>query len=513
MKIRTAVALLTLMVMAMTDSAALQITQVADQAPDLRVYFVGADDDTTGVTSPAAPGRLFTATLGNSPLKVKAIGPWDKNAGISLVVALDVSASLDKTDFGVLQRQIGELLAAMAPASRVALFTIGAEVRQALPFGPAAAAREAIDRLAPEAQQTALYEAVIATQRYAASASRDLPERHFVLLVTDGIDESRKGFGADEVRQRVAANDAPVFALVLGPPRLSRVQSEAARSLAQIARASGGDAYQATRATVADGLLALMKKATQVEVLVLDCAACAHDSVPRTLRVGLKVADSTRSDERAVRLYPLSAGDPLANPASEAAALPAAAPASTPADVWRHWLKKWWWQIGLIGLTVIVVIGGGIYAWSRTRKPVPVDPDSDSKTSGRDRGGQGDLIIVSASSSRRPEPPPPPAAPSVPELQLTLDVASLGRMHVRIGSGDLVLGRAASADVTVDHDAEASNRHAALFRDKSALVVRDLGSANGTYLNGTRIVRPEPVHDRDLIVVGRTEVRVYFGSL
>jgi pSer/pThr/pTyr-binding forkhead associated (FHA) protein len=81
-----------------------------------------------------------------------------------------------------------------------------------------------------------------------------------------------------------------------------------------------------------------------------------------------------------------------------------------------------------------------------------------------------------------------------------------------VGLADTVFGRAKSADVGMGEDTEASSKHAALFLQKGALMVRDLGSSNGTFLNGTRIVRAEPIQDQDLILVGRTEVRVYLGA-
>ena len=79
-------------------------------------------------------------------------------------------------------------------------------------------------------------------------------------------------------------------------------------------------------------------------------------------------------------------------------------------------------------------------------------------------------------------------------------------------ASELVLGRAKTAAVPIERDSEASTRHAALTIANGALIVRDLASANGTYLNGTRIVRPEPLHDRDVVLVGRTEVRVYLDN-
>jgi pSer/pThr/pTyr-binding forkhead associated (FHA) protein len=51
---------------------------------------------------------------------------------------------------------------------------------------------------------------------------------------------------------------------------------------------------------------------------------------------------------------------------------------------------------------------------------------------------------------------------------------------------DFCIGRNEDADITVDHS-EASGRHTDFFRDNERWVMRDLGSTNGTWLNGTKI--------------------------
>jgi pSer/pThr/pTyr-binding forkhead associated (FHA) protein len=42
--------------------------------------------------------------------------------------------------------------------------------------------------------------------------------------------------------------------------------------------------------------------------------------------------------------------------------------------------------------------------------------------------------------------------------------------------------------------------------------VRDLGSTNGTLLNGARLQAQQRLEDGDLIRAGRTEVRITFGA-
>lgn len=54
-------------------------------------------------------------------------------------------------------------------------------------------------------------------------------------------------------------------------------------------------------------------------------------------------------------------------------------------------------------------------------------------------------------------------------------------------------------------DPFASSRHARIFREGTVLVLEDLGSTNGTYLNGELITGPQPLHDGDRIRIGDSE--------
>ncbi|MET0791837.1 MAG: sigma 54-interacting transcriptional regulator [Polyangiaceae bacterium] len=64
----------------------------------------------------------------------------------------------------------------------------------------------------------------------------------------------------------------------------------------------------------------------------------------------------------------------------------------------------------------------------------------------------------------------------------------------------LLLGRASDCDVPLDF-AEVSRRHAEITFDGSALVIRDLSSTNGTYVNGRRISACS-LHDGSVIRIG-----------
>jgi hypothetical protein len=72
---------------------------------------------------------------------------------------------------------------------------------------------------------------------------------------------------------------------------------------------------------------------------------------------------------------------------------------------------------------------------------------------------------------------------------------------------EVTIGRAAGCDITVD-DNYASQLHARVFRREGALHVEDLGSTNGTYLNGRKVSAPLPVKRGDQVKVGATVFEV-----
>ena len=71
----------------------------------------------------------------------------------------------------------------------------------------------------------------------------------------------------------------------------------------------------------------------------------------------------------------------------------------------------------------------------------------------------------------------------------------------------MTIGREAGNDIVIG-DAEVSRRHASLTWDGSHWIIEDLGSANGTVVNGARITGPRVLSSGDTIGLSRT---VTFG--
>ena len=71
-------------------------------------------------------------------------------------------------------------------------------------------------------------------------------------------------------------------------------------------------------------------------------------------------------------------------------------------------------------------------------------------------------------------------------------------------SDGALLGRGDSADIRLE-DTFASSAHARLVPQGEVIVLEDLGSTNGTYLNGEPLRGPQPLHVGDSIRIGDSE--------
>src|SRR3954469_13954385 len=78
---------------------------------------------------------------------------------------------------------------------------------------------------------------------------------------------------------------------------------------------------------------------------------------------------------------------------------------------------------------------------------------------------------------------------------------------------ELVIGRSTPGLGSLGGDSEISRVHARIYHDPSGqLMVEDLGSTNGTFVNGNRIAAATPVRAGDQVRVGQTTMTVEGGA-
>ena len=127
------------------------------------------------------------------------------------------------------------------------------------------------------------------------------------------------------------------------------------------------------------------------------------------------------------------------------------------------------------------------------------------------------LLQVTDRSGAVPEKsPPPPGAPAGEPSRVAAEAgeglvvtAGTARGRRLALSDELVIGREVSGDGRLSDDHELSRRHARVTRDAGGqLTIDDLGSANGTFVNGIRVRGRLPLSVGDTIRIGLTTLEL-----
>lgn len=116
---------------------------------------------------------------------------------------------------------------------------------------------------------------------------------------------------------------------------------------------------------------------------------------------------------------------------------------------------------------------------------------------------------------RRSQPPPRPSiADSAttrrsrrPPRELVIHPPEGEPRVIPLDEGAVTIGRSSRMTVRLE-DAYVSDEHAMVRPDGDDWTVRDLGSTNGTYLNGAKVTQPTTIGAGDQLRLGKTRIEV-----
>ena len=102
---------------------------------------------------------------------------------------------------------------------------------------------------------------------------------------------------------------------------------------------------------------------------------------------------------------------------------------------------------------------------------------------------------------------PQPAARELGRLVVVASPTFQDGEIFTLDSHPLTIGRAVNNDVSMPDDEYASGRHARFEPRRDGVWVEDIGSTNGTFVNGIRLTRERKLTPGDIVRVGETDLR------
>ncbi|MCQ8105095.1 FHA domain-containing protein [Methylomonas sp. SURF-2] len=448
------------------DAGELRLIQARAAMPSLWVWLnLPADTE--------LKPEQFTLSVGPQAAGVKAVEPFrNTGEGVAYIFLVDISKSLHSREFQQIKRSLLHWLEGMGPEDRAALISFGRQVVRVSDFtADRFSLGKAIEGLAATDMETALYGGLLEAIGLGRNPSAGLPGRRAIVVLSDGMDDSLAGVSVDEVFKQSREYRVPIYSIGFAVPPLNEQKRDGLKVLGMLSRQSGGYFVQADPAQLELAYEKQQQLIARAYRLSADCPQCVADGQLQHINLTWSDGRRTLSDSLDMRLLP----------AAQFAAPQAPGPAPAAGR----------WPVLLLALAVLAFLLGLILVY-------------------RQRLAQPGLKPAT-------EIPPPaavvPMARPVAGLAVKLTVVAgawKGRMYQLNIAEQVTLGRADNCDLCLNDDVEISNQHTLLQMKNGKLISRDLNSTNGTLINGVPIHNDYPLRSGDLLLLGRTELRIEF---
>ncbi len=451
----------------------------AQDVDDLRLIQVQANLPTLQMwlnlpANTAVDTQQFNVSVGPHPAKPLSIEAFRKtNEGVGYVFLVDISKSLKNSQLQQIKAALQRWLLGMGERDSASLITFGSQVTRRVEF---TADRFKLDKaiadLAASDMETSLYHGLLEGISLGRSQEAGLPVRRAIVVLSDGIDDSVAGFTAEDVFKQTREYRVPIYSIGFSAPPLNERKREGLKMLGMLSRQSGGYFVQANPERLDDAYAQQQHFISQAFRLAVECKACVADGQLQHISLTWSDGQRTLNDGLELRLLPT-------------ASISQSQVSTLKTD------QLWSGLLFILGFLVFAV---GLIMLYRQRLAQPVTEVLDDVT-----------------------PSSPPIQPSVEKspvghrviLTVVVGVQKGRQFQLKLVE-KATLGRAGSCDLSLSDDVEVSSQHALLQFVHGKVTVRDLHSTNGTLVNGVPINNDYPLRSGDLLLLGRTELRIEF---
>ncbi len=471
----------------------------------------GVNGDRLEIHCAPMPGDgAFQVTLGGQKLDVESSTQAQVQEPVTVYCLVDASGSIDGDQLELVRQILHSLNESLDGQSNMVLGLLEDTLSESELLQTREQRTEAIDALAPTWGNTNLYGGIVsALERL--NVSSQFHSRRCLVVFSDGDDYSAEGSArtVQEVLDAISGSAMPIYTVSVA----YQTQSEASRHFGSFARASVGGIHftplqnQQAPETVSDEIWDSLERSV---ILTADASGLHIDD--RQDQVLLRVIYTTQDAqyEDTLELYTEDLPQPTQEP-TEATQPTEQAPEPTQPEPQPSWLETWFLP-GIAAVVVLVVVVVLLVVRGK-KKPKPQEPANPTR-----------VVPTPAQPTMptklRQEPTvPTPPRPAAPVRKLRVQMVLL--RHSGTGcSFELeerkisVIGRSGADIVPDPKDAMLSARHCSIQWDGVQVSVQDIGSTNGTYINGVPIRGKGwmPLEDGGRLRVGSGEYRMVFDG-
>ncbi len=468
------------------EVATVRISQAHARLPDVVAYL----DATDGAGNPVGSLDQVTATLQDQNLDLQELVRFESsNEGVAYLFLVDISKSLRERQFAPIRAAIERWISGLNSADRAAIMSFGDSARLVQDFtNDQEVLRGALQGLGPTDLNTQLHLAIRTALEVSRRQDSDLPTRRVIVVLSDGKDEG-SGLTEEDVVSLLREDPLPIYAI--GYSRLSAAdRTRYLGVLNRFVQLSGGIFFEGTDEELDQVYDRIRQAIRRVWVARLTCSACQADGRPHPLVVtaaaGGKVFQANLNVRALAGLAPPSPPDP--EPPSEDE-------------------PPWWLLTVAAGTALLGLLGW--WFWSRRQSEPeyleePFDVDGDEAAELPPAVAEPELRSAAVAKT-------PAEKPGRPLRLIIVHGRETGQAYELALTGHCVVGTEAGVDLAL-HEDGLEPHHFELYLEGPNVWIRDLTRQRKTSVNGVPIAGPFQLESGDLVLAGRTEMRIVFDS-
>jgi Mg-chelatase subunit ChlD len=157
----------------------------------------------------------ISAFLGDKSLSVENVKAFNtQSEGILFILLIDVSTSMSNVQMNATKKALVSLLNSLEEKDRLMLISFGAEVKVLLTGTETKEQSiEKINQLKNNQRGTQLYTALNDAMELAKTQSESFPRRKVAIVISDGVDYSVGEYTVDEITEKLRIENLPVYGL------------------------------------------------------------------------------------------------------------------------------------------------------------------------------------------------------------------------------------------------------------------------------------------------------------
>lgn len=456
------------------------VVEVCTNETDVSIYVKNAGSSLTDITAQIG-------TSASSQITCQSI----EDTAFETLILIDNSLSIPKEMRSRTAEFLEAFLGAKAPNEKIAIGVFSRDITYLADFtSDDNVLKEAVSAISYQNQDTYITDMLYELLRddYLGS-KRDVYRR--IVIIADGVDNESLGYTVDELRQLIREDTYPIY--TIGCETGSN-ETEL-ENLFSLSRQSNAEYFLMDSAESIAEIAEVLGRDREIVKIVVTPPGELLDGSVKSVKLnfpGQSVSREVRMPQQEMTIVGTSEPETAAEESSAAESEESTEEEISTADeeTLRKAAARKFILIVIVVWIFIIAAFLALLIVLRCRKK-----------QGRELANAQNLIEQRKKELRD-------ALPCETCVVLT-DVCIPEKSFQASLDTEILVGRSSEAcRIVLDYDRSISGKHCAINIENNEVMIRDLGSTNGTFVNGKRVLNQTELRHGDIIVLGQLEMKV-----